>query len=298
MKRNWTIALLIALAVAGAMLMGCPSESEEGKTIEGNLVLKGGKYQYVFETPRIEHGKTYEVIFTINDCDEALFDSHMGGKICYKMDLDGEDEKVLSGWQNATPNTISASQKRYVWTFEAGKKYDDSLDPEPDSTTPAGGKQYFALTAQTPSWSDWGANDNFNVDGSFEINIKDIPSDWVSEGTVELGTVDGVPGKGPIPDADVARILALPNNGKITFTAEILASSGASPGWGMGTISSTWGGGFSIPYPAEAGPPPCTYTFDLEISVLKDALGDATTIIINPYNDLTLTKAELFRPGP
>jgi hypothetical protein len=299
MKRNWTIALLIALAVAGTLLMGCsPSESEEGKTIEGNIVLKGGKLQYVIATPKIEHGKTYDLTLTIEDCDDALLNSHFGGKLCYKFDMDDEDEddKVLSGWRNGTPDTVTGPRK-YTWTFKAGEKYLDGKDPVEDATTPAGATQYFNLEAQTNDWKPWGASVNFNILGSIVLEVQpDI--DWVSVATVTLGNVDNTPGKGPIPAADVAVILARPDDNIIRFTCNVDDSAGVGPGWGIGEIGPDYGGDYKINFPDDVGSPPCTYTFDLKISELKEVLGGAQTILLNIWSGLTITKAEIFRPGP
>jgi hypothetical protein len=305
MKKIWTIALLIALAAAGALLMGCsPSEAEEGKDIEDyDFELKGGKYQYVFTTPKIEHGKTYTVTLTIDDCSESLSASggHFGGKISYKMNLNdaNEDDKVLSGWQNATPQDISTSPRSYTWTFEAGQKYSDSKDVENPATTPSGATQYFDLTAQTSSWSGFGANDNFRVKGKFEVTAKEVITNWVSEGTIELGDTDGTQGKGELSAAAVDKILALPNNGKITFTVSVTVnSSDAQPGYGVCGIGPTWSGGISLSIPGGAALGPLEFTQDVEIEALKGVLGGTRTIIINPYNGATITKAELFRPAP
>jgi hypothetical protein len=305
MKKSWTVALIIALAVAGALLTGCsPSEADEGNIIsDWNIELKGGKYQYVFTSPKIEHDKTYTVTFTIEDCDESLSksDGHFGGKISYKMNLndENEDDKVLSGWQNATPQDIDASPRSYTWTFKAGQKYSDSKDVENPATTPSGATQYFDLTAQTSSWSGFGANDNFKVKGKFEVALKEEVTTWIPEGELTLGNVDGTQGKGELSAADVAKILALPDDGIIKFYVSVTVnSSDAQPGYGVCGVSPTWSGGISLTIPGGAAYGPLDFTQDVEIGALKSILGTASTIIINPYNGAVVTKAELFRPGP
>jgi hypothetical protein len=299
MKKNWLSFAVVFITIAGiAMMAGCPSDADEGKKLDNpDIVFKGGKYQYVFTTPKIEHGKTYEVILTIDSCDESFIGSHLGGKICYKMDLDGEDEKVLSGWQNSTPDTVS-NTKTYKWTFKAGEKYKDSVIPEADATTPDGGKQYFSFTAQDTSWKEYTTGTNFSIKGGFEVKEKQVISDWVSAGTITLGETDDIVGKGELAATEVAKIKAMPPNSKITFTISVtVGSNGADPGNGIGRIGKDWltTGGFNITVPDDASTGAYTFTYDLDISAL---LGDVDDIIIiNVYNGATITKAELFKPG-
>jgi hypothetical protein len=278
---------------------GGTSDPEEGTRVtDWDITLKGGKYQFVFDTPKIEHGKTYEVIFTINDCDESFLNSYLGGKICYKMDLNGEDEKVLSGWLNSTPNQVKKATKAYKWTFEAGKKNSDSLNPETDATTPAGGKQYFSFTAQDTSWKEYAASTNFNIKGGFEVKEKQVISNWVSAGTITLDNVDGIAGKGELSADDVTKIKNMPANSKITFTVNVTVvdGSGTTPGYGICDIGPDWDGGISINIPGDAVEGTLTFEYDLEISSLLDVIGNANTIVLNVYN-ATITKAELFKPG-
>jgi hypothetical protein len=298
MKRMRCFPVLFLL-FAGIVVTGCPSDPPP-PIDEFDLTLKGGKYQYVFDTPKIEHGKTYEVIFTIEDCDEGLIGSHLGGKICYKMDLDGEDEKLLSGWLNAVPDTVSKNVKTYKWTFEAGKKNSDSLTPETDATTPGGGKQYFSLTAQTSSWSDYTSADNFKVKGGFEVKIKEVITDWVSEGTVTLGNEDSTPGKGELTAGDMIKIRALPAGSVIELTINVTVvtdeSTDARPGWGVGKVG-TWSEGVSINIPGDAEAGELTFKVRIEIADILSVVGNTGNIAINIYNGATCSKAELFKPG-
>jgi hypothetical protein len=298
MKKNWLSFAVVFMTIVGiALMMGCPSEAEEGEKIdEPDIIFVGGKYQFVFDTPKIVHGKSYEVILTIDDCDESFVGSHLGGKICYKMDLDGDDEKVLSGWQNSIPDTVSKNIKTYKWTYEAGQKYSDSITPEADATTPADGKQYFAFTAQNSDWKEYAASVNFNIKGRFEVKEAAVISDWVSEGTITLGNVDGIAGKGELTAADVAKIKAMPANSKITFTFNVtVGSNGADPGNGICGIGPDWNGGINIAVPGDAPTGAYTFTHDLAISSLLAVASNA--IILNVYNGATITKAELFKPG-
>ncbi|MDR2730369.1 MAG: hypothetical protein LBB81_05660 [Treponema sp.] len=304
MKKSWTIALLIALAVAGTLLMGCsPSEADTGKELEDyDFELKGGKYQYVFTTPKVEDGKIYTITLTIDDCSESLSSSggHFGGKICYKMDMASttEEDKVLSGWRNPNPDTISASPRSYVWTFEAGNQHSDDKPVVSPATTPDGATQYFDLTAQTSSWGPWEASANFKIKGKITITTKEVITNWDRVGELTLAGLDST-GKGELSAADVASILALPENGKLkVYFSVIVNDSDAQPGYGVGSIGANWGGvKIEIPGSAEKKPEPQDFTQDISMEDLISELAGATTITFNPYNGASITKVELFKPA-
>ncbi|MDR2701640.1 MAG: hypothetical protein LBB72_04335 [Spirochaetaceae bacterium] len=305
MKKMKVVFPVLFLLLAGLVMTNCTSDPPP-PIDDFDFELKGGKYQFVFDTPKIEHGKTYEVIFTIENCDEGLIGSHLGGKICYKMDLDSEDEddKLLSGWLNSVPNTVSKNVKTYKWTFEAGKRNEDSLTPETDATTPEGGKQYFSLTAQDASWHDYSPTDNFKVKGGFTVNEKKVITDWESEGEVTLSNEETAnPGKGNLTDEDMAKIRALPAGSiielTITVTVKATAEGGAGPqaGWGVGQIG-TWtqDEGVSINVPGDAEEGEITFTVRIEIADILEFVGD-DNIALNLWDDAKCTKAELFKPG-
>jgi hypothetical protein len=297
MKRLLTVALLIALAAAGALLMaGCPSEADTGKTVEGNILLKDGQYQHNFATPAFQHGKTYEVILTVEECDEALWGGYWGGKICYKVG--GGEEKILSGWARPVPSGISETVHEYKWTFTAGAANDDDKPIENPATLPSGATQYFALTAQDNEWHNFPAGRNFNVKGEINVIEKEELS-YVSDGVLTLGTMDGLAGKGQWSNANSQRVLALPNNAKITFTISVTVNSDdAKPGNGVGAMGSNWSGPIDFTIPGDAPMGPYTFTKDVEISALKVVLGTSTTIIINLYNGASITRAEIWIPAP
>ena len=104
MKKTRFVFPVLLLVCAGIYIMiSCSSDPDPGDIIENpDIVFKGGKCDYKFETPRIVHGKKYEVILTIEACDEGFIGSQLGGNICYKMNMedDAEEAKVLSGWSN------------------------------------------------------------------------------------------------------------------------------------------------------------------------------------------------------
>jgi len=298
MKKMKVVFPVLFLVCAGMFMMSCTSDPDPGRTIEegeGVITLKSGKYQYVFATPRIEHGKVYEVTFTVEEADEYFYGKHIGGKICYKMNLSDPDDKLLSGWQNATPDTLSESTKAYKWTFKAGEKYSDGLTPEKDATTPEGGIQYFSITVQTTDWKD--SKEDFKVKGGFEVREAEIITEWESAGTLTLGNVESIAGKGELSAADVAKIRDMPANSIIKFSVNVTVNtSDAQAGYGVGGIGSSWSGGISINIPGDAPLGPLDFEKDIKISDLLGIIGTSNTIIINLYNGATITKAELFKP--
>ena len=305
MKKMRLVFPVLILICAGMVMMGCPSEPDSPKTIsKPDYVLKGGKYQFNFATPQIEHGKEYEVILTIEDCDEDFIGSQLGGKICFKMDLDddAEEAKVLSGWSNPVPGKVTKKAGTYKWTFKAGEKNSDSLTPVNPATTPPGGKQFFHFEAQTSDWKPYGSNVNFGIKGSLEVKAIATISNWVSAGEVTLGSIDSTPGKGTLSAEDSAKIRGMPAESKIviTVTVEVKAPGSGSnePGWGVGSI-----GGWNddncvkINIPGDETPGPAK-TFDAHIKI-ADILSVFPTgdISVNLYHGATASKAELFRPG-
>jgi len=297
MKKIRFVFPVLLLVCAGMFMMNCTSDAEP-PIDDANMVLKGGQYQFPFDTPRIEHGLEYEVIFTIEDCDEAFVGSRLGGKICYKMDLDSEDEIILSGWAYAVPPTVSKDVTTYKWTFKAGEANSDDKDIANPATTPTDGKQYFALTAQN-GYDNYSPTDKFNVKGEFSVVAIESVSDWISSGTLVLGNEDSVAGKGQISDAEMAKVTGMPDKSKITFTVKVTVDNDSNqPGWGVGFVGRSWEVGKSIQLNIPSGTPvgPAEFTVDIKISDIL-ALSPKDNIIINAWGGATVTKAELFRPG-
>jgi hypothetical protein len=302
MKKIKKPLLLSALFViiTGLVIVSCPSEPEPVRRVEDpDLVLKGGTYQYLFDEPIIEDGKEYEVIFTIKDCDEDFIGSRLGGKICYKMDLDSNDEKVLSGWDYAVPPTVSKDVITYRWTFKAGASNKDDVTIENPADTPEDGKQYFSFTAQN-GWDNYGSGDNFNIMGGFEIKSIATITNWVSEGTVTLGNDDGTAGKGALIEEDMVKIRALPARSKIVITVSVnvVAGGDTRPGYGVCSVGG-WEDSNSLSIAVPAGTPNGQQEFDAEFEIAALLVLQPTgyQIAINPYNGATVTKAELFKPG-
>jgi len=276
-------------------MMSCEPSDPTPPISDFDIVLKGGKYQHNFEDPKIVHNHEYQVIFTIEDCDLAFVGSKLGGKICYKMDLNSNDEKVLSGWAIAVPPTVSKEVKTYTWTFKAGASNADNVHIEDDATTPQGGKQYFSFTAQKDD-NNYGPNDNFNIKGGFEVIEIETITNWDSAGEITLsGSSDG---KGTLIDADMTTIRSLPPNSKITFTVTVTVNnSNAKPGWGVcgvGGWESNNSISINIPATATVGEE-ITFKADIKISDIL-ALPFTGNININPYNGAKVIKAELFQP--
>ena len=299
MKKFKFILPVMFLVSIGLVLLACASDPDDPPPpIEDfDIEFKGGKYDHVFETPKIEDGKTYEVILTIEKCDDRFIGSQLGGKICYSDEAD--NEYVLSGWSNPVPAAVS-SAKTYKWTFKAGEKNSDSLDPVSPATTPAGGKQYFHFEAQTSDWKPYGPNDNFRIKGGFVVNAKEVPSEWTSEGTVTLGNADGIAGKGTLSSTDSAQIRDLPAGSKIVITVTVnvnAAGAGSNePGWGVGSVGGwTTSDSVSINIPGSASAGELTFDCEIEVSDIETVFptGD---ISINLYNGATASKLELFRP--
>ncbi|MDR2575053.1 MAG: hypothetical protein LBC52_01265 [Treponema sp.] len=304
MKKMRIVFPVLLLVCAGIVMTGCPSETDPVKKVESpDLVFKGGKYQFKFDTPKIEHGKEYEVILTLIDYDEDFDGSQLGGKICYKMDLDdtSEEAKVLSGWKNPVPGQVSKNVTTYTWTFKAGEKNNDDIDPEVDATTPSGGKQFFGFEAQTSAWKPYGSNVSFGIKGGFEVKPKETVSEWTSEGTVTLGSEDGTAGKGTLSSADSAKIRDLPAGSKIAITVTVTVNAAGAgsnePGWGVGSVGG-WETTNSVPIniPGSASAGELTFTYEIEVSAIK-AVFPTGDISINLYNGATASKLELFKPA-
>jgi len=304
MKKMWIVLPVLLLVCAGMFMTGCPSETAPVRKVENpDFVLKGGKYQFTFTEPKIEHGKQYEVILTITDCDEDFIGSQLGGKICYKMDLDDdtEDAKILSGWDNPVPGQVSKNIKTYKWTFEAGKKNSDSLPAETDATTPSGGKQFFHFEAQTSDWKPYGPKDNFGIKGGFEVKAKQKVDAWTSEGTVTLGNADGTAGKGTLSSEDSAKIRNMPAGSKIVITVIVTVNATGSgsnePGWGVGGVGG-WNDSDSvqIKIPGDASAGELTFDYEIEVSDIE-AVFPTGDISINLWSGATASKLELFKPG-
>jgi len=302
MKKFLIVFPVLLLVCAGMIMMSCTSDPTPPIS-NPDIVLKGGKFQYEFKTPKIEHGKEYEVIFTIEDCDESFVGSRLGGKICYKIDLNSDDEKVLSGWDYAVPQTVSKDVKEYKWTFKAGeanREDDEKITIENPATTPLNGNQYFSFTAQN-GYENYNSSDNFNVKGKFEVVGIESVGDWISEGTLTLGNTDGTAGKGELSADDTAKIRAMPTGSKIEFTvnvANVNSSSGPGPGWGVGSVGG-WNENNRVDINIPVGTPngKQTFTVSIKISDIVKVLPSGN-IAINVYSDkgATVTKAELFKP--
>jgi hypothetical protein len=295
MKKFWLFLPVVLLAMGGLLMIGCASDPDEGKKVEPDFVMEGGKYEHFFTTPVIQKGTEYEVIFTIDDCDDALIGSHLGGNIFYKP-TEGED-LLLCGWRNGTPETVGKATKEYKWTFEGGVKYNDSKNPVEDFTTLTGGQQYFSVMAQTSSWSEYPASTKFGIKGNIVVRVKEAIG-YVSAGTVTLGNADGTAGKGELSDADMATIRALPAGSILRLTVKVTPVSGtAEPGWGVGTVG-TWTEAEAekiiIPDTAVIGTE-ITFDVDYSIATILNHVGASGKIAINLYNGATATKGELFK---
>lgn len=185
--------LLVLMAFAVLALLSCPSEPDKKEEIEEyDFTLVGGEnsYHFKFTTPVVQTGKTYVVTFTIEDCDEDLVTSRMGGKIMYKMDYDDKNEKgkVLSGWDYCAPAVVYDRSGVFKWIFKAGEQNEDDVEIVDPATTPNGAEQYFALTVQDSEWVNYSLQYEFKIKGSFSIKEQAPPSGLTlkSLGTIQL----------------------------------------------------------------------------------------------------------------
>jgi uncharacterized protein YjdB len=137
-----------------------------------------------------------------------------------------------------------------------------------------------------------------NKTATCAVTVTSVVSGWESAGILVLGNMDGIPGKGQLSSSEVSKILAMPNNGKITFTINVTVNnSDAQPGYGIGNICWNWfddGLFFYVPSNAQNGP--IVFIQDVNISSLKTVLEGYDNIIINLWSGASITKAELFRP--
>jgi len=305
MKKIVSFALfsLILAATAGFIAIGCTSEPPEGNKIEGGegvMTFEGGKYEHRFDSPKIVHGNEYEVILTIIDCDDAFVGSYLGGKIIYKI---GETEYLLSGWSNAAPLDVkdTTSTREYKWTFKAGEKNADSLEPVNPSTTPEDAIQYFQLTAQDNTWTGFPDSISFNVKGSFNVISRETISEFDPVLTITLGNEDSTAGKGAISEAQMTTIrdtVAAAPRSIIRFTVNIpnVGSGGADIGNGV-VVVGDWTSGVPINVPATAtNGQAYTFTADLDVSDILVTLQPGHQIAINPHSTATVTSAVLMRP--
>jgi len=308
MKKISIVFLVLFLVCVGMAIVSCPSDPVPPIS-DYNMELKGGKYQFNFDNPRIEDGKEYQITFTIENCDENLVGdgkkTRLGGKISYKMDLDDENagaEKVLSGWAIAVPPTVRKDAVTYIWKFKAGAANADTVDIETPATTPTDGKQFFSLTAQNGT-NNYGPNDDFRVKGSFKIEPRATITNWESAGTVTVGLGEGAnntTGKGTLSTEDMEKILALPSRSIIRFTVSVNVKldGNTRPGYGICGVGG-WNdyNSLAINVPAGTDAGDQTFTAEFEIADILMCQAAGAPIRINPYNGAKVESAELFKPG-
>jgi len=185
---------LLLLAVAGLVLLSCPSDVEPIPPMnEWDFIMLGGEPGYIVDIPitgddgfRITDGKKYRVTLKVENVQEDFWGSHLGGKLRSKKE--GESAAVLSGWLNPTPDPVCAAGI-YRWVFQAGARHSDGqntviLNP---ATTPEDATQYFELTAQqnNANWDLWPGNYEFKIKGSISI-VEDFSNTATPQNKGEL----------------------------------------------------------------------------------------------------------------
>jgi len=258
MKKITLLLLPVFLFIAvGFMITACPSEPDPIQKVENpDFELVGGRYWHIFDQPRIEEGKEYIVTLRIDDCDEDFPGSNLGGKLCYKIDFDNDDEddKVLSGWADSVPVMVLFGPGIYRWTFKAGEKNKDDIDCVVPATTPANGIQFFYFEAQDENWSRYPPHWVFGIKG--EITIAERKS---LVGTPEMqqiitldfsdGSHDSTIGKGNIIGSDFDTVM---NAGELAFLRFYITNCRVTDetrkeGWAVGAVGNLVNIGSSNP---------------------------------------------------
>jgi hypothetical protein len=232
MKKSWTIALLIALAVAGALLVGCsPSEADEGQKIENpDIVLKmlsePAQHKENVTNVLFEQGKTYEVTLSVTSLDEALAGGFFAGVLQYEPG-GGASAVRVSGWSHSASGAVINGAKDYKWSFEA------------TGSTPSGlqSAQYFELMAQNSGYTNYGASDVFGIKGSITVAEKGAinPDDYDK---VEIQTNAGSGTVVSIESAEYQKVLAANKAGNflrlyvVTKTNDTIGKIGPDKGTG------------------------------------------------------------------
>jgi hypothetical protein len=252
----------------------------------------------------IEKDVSYDITLSISELATELVGGHFGAQLLAENSDDEEEDFLIGGWMNGTPNTVEAGAKDYTWTFVGGDKNSDGSNTADFSTIPSGAKQYFKVTVQVPAWGT-------NISGTHGFNatvtIEKAPvygglaldrelntgSDWDYR---ENGA-----NKGKISASTAAEIKALPDGSvlRVYITGTVFDSSGnPRPGWGVGTI-----GGKSIDVPGDAVGSAAGTSYSGYVDILTKDIGlesdqYSTDIInVNIYSGFTITKIEIWKMG-
>jgi len=312
MKKLW----LVVLAVAGLALLGCPSDpgGDPPEIIdqdEIDFTINGSNYRVEIPVDGddgfvITEGEQYRVTFIIEKADSDFYGSHVGGKLVYKDDEEGDD-KVLAGWTWLKPDSISGPGI-YRWTFIAGDKGTDG-ESEPivsPATTPAGAKQYFSLNVQTPGPGTSGGYKQypdyyeFNFKGSITVVHYTQPVGTEQKTADVAMNFDGEShdasiGKGNIEADEFEKVKAAAGNGaflRFYITGAAVSKVAGEEGHGVGSVGNKSNIGDTNPnYPLNIprGTAPAD-SFDFTVDVeIEDALGyvaeDESHLFINMWGD-------------
>ena len=307
MKKLWLLVPALLLAVAGMVMLSCPSEPDPGEQIEDyDIVIEGGNYQVPITGFTITHGEEYTVAFIIEAADEDFFPSRVGGKLIYK-DADGEDV-ILSGWAFSTPTPVTGPGT-YRWTFKAGEKNDDDKPIASPATSPEGAAQYFTLNAQNTNWEQYPPYYEFRIKGGITVSKKTAPVGTLTNSGEITRTYGGSghdesKGTGNIEGDAFAKVKAASGNGaflRFHITDCNVTEQMGKDGNGVGSVGNrdnlsdgtNPNPAINIPKGTPANP---TFSFqvDIEVEVLLEFVGaNESHLFVNMW-DAKCSKVELW----
>jgi len=315
LKKTWLLLPALLLAVAGVVIIGCPSEPEPGEQLgegEYDFIINGGEggYSVLIEDFVITDGEEYIVTFVIEAADDDFFPSRVGGKLFYK-DEEGND-KILSGWMFSTPTPISGPGT-YRWTFKAGERNDDGANVtiESPATAPQGAEQYFSLTAQDSNWRTYASYFQFKIKGSITVAKKtapvgtlqktsDIAMDFTGQGHSEAS------GTGNIQGDEFEKVKNAAGNGaflRFYITCDVTAQAGTD-GNSVGSVGNRNNLGDTNPNPQFSIPKGTAaqnnfeFTEDVDIEVALEFVGAGESHLFVNMWDGKCTKVELWEYKP
>ena len=305
---------ILLLAVAGMIMLSCPSDPEPGEQIDDyDFVITGGpgetgvNYRVPITDFTITDGEEYTVTFVIQSADDDFFPSRVGGKLVYKEDADADD-KVLSGWTWSTPTPITGPGT-YRWTFKAGEKNEDGENPVVPATTPTGAAQYFTLNAQTTDWTQYPSHYEFRIKGGITVAKKDAPVGTLTNSGEITRTYGGSGhdesvGKGNIEGAEFEKVKSAAGNGaylRFYITDCNVTQQAGEDGNGVGSVGNrddlpdgtNPNPTFNIPKGTPANPN-FSFEVNVEVEVALEFVGAGESHLFINMWDATCSKVELW----
>ena len=264
--------------------------------------MTGGDTFYRVEIPTdgpggfvITDDKEYRVVFTIQNADEDFFPSRMGAKLVYRSE-GATNDTLLAGWQEPTPDLISAPGN-YTWTFKAGEKYKDGLVPDRPATTPAGATQYFIVQVQNGEYVKYDSYYEFRVKGSIKITEVIGTLTKVDDIALAFGgdsSHDESIGKGNIQDAEFEKVKNAAENAVLRFyiTGVTVTEKSGEEGHGVGAVgnrASVDDNNPNPPFKIPNGTPAqsnFSFTVDIDVATALEFVGaNESHLFVNMWGD-------------